>query len=209
MLAVLTMIMIIVCFAQACKLRGRWVQLSRRAKSSLLISASFLVVVYTSMIATRWIFVSPWVNEIVGSAAVGSYSLLVLLLTLFRPKIATYSLAAILLLVLPVALVLLPLAGFSQFPIKTEHLAGSLFVKKVHWDAGAVGSSGTTLQIYQKPRFAPFIEHNLQSVRFDDAWCKSDKSFLELQRDRKHVLARCPWHDPERQGFHDFLVPIN
>ena len=66
----------------------------------------------------------------------GAYSLLVLLLALFRPKPLFYSLMFLLLLPVPAALVWLPLSGHSQGEIQTEHITGSLFVDKVHWDAG-------------------------------------------------------------------------
>jgi len=72
-----------------------------------------------------------------------------------------------------------------------------------------MGSSGTTLLIYEKPLFAPFIKHNLRTVVFDDSKCVSAEAFAVLQPDLRHVLARCPW--PEylhKAGFPDFLVPL-
>lgn len=160
------------------------------------------------MLYRGWICTSALVNEALGAMAVGGYSLLVLLLTLFQPKILTRSLAALLLLPVPIAAVVLLLAC-SPGPIKTRLIAGELFVDQVRWDAGAMGSSGTTLLLYQKPRFAPFLEHHLQRVVFNDSKCRADEAFVVLQPDKRHVLARCPWPEYSRKaGFHDFLVPL-
>ena len=209
MLAAFSLLMIFVCFVAACHIRSRWALVSRRTKSLLIFAAWLLVAAYGFMLSTGWRFTSPLANEIVGSATVGAYTLLVLLVTLMRPKPLTYSLAALLLLPVPAALAWLPLTARDPGPVETSYIAGTLFVKKFHWDAGAMGSSGTTLLIYDKPRFIPFIEHSLQRVVFDDAKCSSDKAFVMLEADGRHVLARCPWHEYQhRQGFHDFLVPL-
>jgi hypothetical protein len=161
------------------------------------------------MLCTGWISISALINELIGALAVGGYSLLVLLLTLFHAKTVTRLVATVLLLPVLAAFVLLPLSVRSSDTIASEHVVGNLYVDKVHWDAGAMGSSGTTLLLYEKPRLVPFVEHHLQRIVFDDAKCLSDKAFVVLQPDRRHVLARCPW--PEylhREGFHDFLVPL-
>jgi len=107
------------------------------------------------MLCTRWYFASPAANEILGAIAVGGYSLLVLLLTFFRPKPLFYGLTCVLLIPAAAALVVLPLAAHTQGDTQTGHIAGALFVDKVPWDAGAMGSSGTTLLIYEIPN--PFL----------------------------------------------------
>lgn len=149
---------------------------------------------------------SALVNEAIGALAVGSYSLLVLLLTLQSGTLMRVA-AIVLLLPAPAAFVLLPLA--AGVPSASEHVAGNLYVGKVRWDAGAMGSSGTTLLLYERSRFAPFVQHRLQRVVFDDAKCLSDQAFVVLQPDGRHVLARCPWPEyTHREGFHDFVVPL-
>lgn len=110
---------------------------------------------------------------------------------------------------MPAAFVWLPLSASGRSHTRTDHVTGTLFVDKVPWNAGAIGSSGTTLVIYDRPRLVPFIEHRLQLVVFDDSKCLSNAAFVVFQADGRHVLARCPWPEYEhRQGFHDFLVPI-
>jgi len=208
-LAIATVFMIVVSVVGAGRCRSRWAQFSVRVKWSLTLGAAMSVGTYVAMLATRWRSASPLAGELLGSLAVGAYSLLVLLLTLFRPKPLFYGLVFVLLLALPIALVWLPLAASSQGPIRTEHITADLYFDKVHWDAGAMGSSGTTLLIYRRPSQAPFIEHDLQRVVFDDAKCESDGAFIVLQTDGRHALARCPWHEYDhRQGYHDFLVPL-
>jgi hypothetical protein len=209
MLSALTVLMILVSVTRAFKLRLDWRQLSRRTKSALLSASGLLVAVYVSMLATGWATHSALVNVIVGSLAVGAYSLVVLLLTLFRPKLLFAGVALLLLLPVAAAFVVLPLSAYSQGQIKTEHVAGTLFVEKIPWDEGALGSSGTTLLIYETPRFVPFIRHNLVTVVFDDSNCVSTEAFAVLQPDLRHVLARCPWYEyQQKEGFHEFLVPI-
>ncbi len=200
--------MALVCLACACQLRRRWEYFSRRKRSFLLPACSTLVLAYAFMRITGWHFASLVADEMVGSLALGGYALLVLLLTLLRSKWVAYSATGLLLLAVPCALIWLPLSAYSQFPIETEHIAGTLFVKKIRWDAGAMGSSGINFLIYDKP--VPFAEHGLQTVIFDDRKCISANAFLVLQPDGRHVLARCPWYEYQhRQGFHDFLVPLN
>jgi hypothetical protein len=161
------------------------------------------------MLATSWAFTSRFANEMIGCLATGAYSLLVSLLTLFRPKLLLRGVAFLLLLPVMAALVVLPLSAYSQGRIQTQHITGNLFMDKVPWDAGAMGSSGTTLFIYEKPRLVPFIQHILQTVIFDDSECVSAEAFVVLQSDLRHVLARCPWPEYQhKEGFHDFLVPL-
>jgi hypothetical protein len=196
-------------FGQHFDARLNWTRFSRRTKRHLLLVSAVTVVTYTAMLASHWRFSSPVVNEILGSLAVGSYSLLVVLMTLLRPKLLFYGLVTLLILVVPMALVVLPLSAYTQGSIKTEHIAGNLYFDKLPWDAGAMGSSGTTLLIYERPASVPFMVHDLQRVVFDDGKCISNKALVLLQTDGRHVLARCPWPEYEhKQGFHDFLVPL-
>jgi hypothetical protein len=100
-------------------------------------------------------------------------------------------------------------AASLKMTIRSGHIAGDLYYDKVLWDAGAIGSSGTTLRIYERPGHFRFIERTLKSVVFDDAKCESDKAYVTLQADGRHVMARCPWLEYEhKQGSHDFLVPL-
>jgi len=201
--------MIFVSIMGACKLRINWMQFARRRKSALILASGSLVGGYAFMLVTNWAFTPPLVNEMIGCLATGGYSLLVSLLTLFRPKRLLRGVAFLLLLPVAAALVVLPLSAYSQGQIQTQHITGTLFVDKVPWDAGAIGSSGTTLFIYEKPRFVPFIQHILQVVIFDDSKCVSAEAFVVLQPDLRHVLARCPWPEYQhKEGFHDFLVPL-
>ena len=189
--------------------RHRWAPFSPRTKLSLMLTAVILVATYAAMVVTGWHLTSPLANEVLGSLAVGAYSLLVLLLTLLRPKPLSWGLVFPLLLAVPIALVWLPLTAVSQGPIITEQIAGNLYFDKVPWDAGAMGSSGTTLLIYERPANMPFIRHSLQRVVFDDAKCESDRAFVVVQADARHALARCPLREDEhKQGFHDFRVPL-
>src|SRR6188768_3521333 len=177
MLPGLTVLMILVSVTSACKLHINWMQLSRRTKLVLIFASASLVAGYASMLVTGWASTFPLVNEIVGSLATGAYSLLVLLLTLLRPKLLFRGVVFLLLLPVAAALLVLPLSAYSQGQIRTEHITGTLFVDKIPWDAGALGSSGTTLLIYEKPRFVPFIRHNLTRVIFDDSECVSADAF--------------------------------
>ncbi len=207
MLAVLALFLTLGCVVSACQCRGNWVQFSRRKKRFLIPAALSLVAAYAFMLLSGWHFTSPVVNEITGSIATGCYTLLVLV-TLFRPKPLTYSLTALLLLPVPIALLGLPLAARTQGPVKTDHISGTLFVDKVPWDTGAL-DSGTTLLIYDKPRSLPFIQHSLRTIILNDSKCVSSKAFVLLQADGRHILARCPLYEHQgAQGFHDFLVPI-
>src|SRR5215469_13754404 len=151
------------------------------------------------MVWSRFHFASAAVNEILGSLAVGGYTLPILLLTFLRPRTLFYALVSLLLLVVPVEMVMLPLSAISQGPIKTEHIEGNLYFDKIPWDADALGSSGTTLSIYEKAAVIPFVRHDLQRVVFDDAKCLSEKALVVLQPDRRHALARCPWPQYEHR----------
>jgi hypothetical protein len=187
--------------------RVRWADLSRLVRFALMDASALLVSAYAFMAFSGWGFMSPVANEMVGATAVGGYALLALLITRLRPKALAYCAAVVLFLPVTVALVWLPmLASPPQFPIKTEPIAGTLYVRKVRWDAGAMGSSGTNLFIYDRPRSVPFVQHMLREVVFDDAKCQSSEAFVVLQADGRHVLARCPYGD--KVGFHDFLVPL-
>ena len=189
--------------------RTHWANFSRLAKINVPLGGGSFIAVYVFMAFSGWGFTSALANELVGSIAVGGYTLLALLMTRFRPKPLAYCLAIILLLPVPVALLWLPLLAHSQGPIVTEHISGTLFVEKVRWDAGAMGSSGTTLIISDKPRFVPFVEHRFRKINFNDTVCLSRKAFVVLQPDARHVLARCPWPEYQhKDGFHDFLVPL-
>jgi hypothetical protein len=208
-LAAVSLLLILGCFVSACSCRARWADLSPSTRFILALFAAGVAGLYAFMLCTGWSSTSALINESIGALAVGGYSLLILLLTLFHPKILTWLVTTVLLLPVPVAFVLLPLSAPSGGTIAPEHVVGNLYVDKVHWDAGAMGSSGTTLLLYEKPRLVPFVKHHLQRIVFDDAKCLSDKAFVILQPDRRHVLARCPW--PEylhKEGFHDFLVPL-
>ncbi len=78
------------------------------------------------------------------------------------------------------------------------------------WDAGAMGSSGVDIWIYRTPRYLPFLQRTIHSIRFDDMKCNSKAARLILQPDRRHVIARCPYFDYQHmQGYHDFLIPLN
>ena len=125
-----------------------------------------------------------------------------------KPKTLTYGVAAILMLAVPVALVVLPLSWAAAGPVGTEHVGGKLYMGRLSWDAGALGSSGHTLVFFEKPSFPPFVERRLQRVVFGDTKCQSNKAFAELQPDGEHVLVRCPWYDSDRPGTHDFLIPL-
>ena len=125
MLPALTVLMILVSVRGACKLRIDWIHLSRRTKLVLIFASGSLVAGYASMLVTGWASTSPLVNQIVGSLATGAYSLLVLLLTLFRPKLLFWGLVFLLLLPVAAALLVLPLSAYSQGQIKTEHITGT------------------------------------------------------------------------------------
>jgi hypothetical protein len=207
-LAVAILLLMLVCFAGACWCRSHWADLARPVRSILRALASGFTGLYAFMLCTQWVCTSALANEIVGALAVGGYSLLVLLLTVFPSKIARL-LPVLLLLPVPAAMVWLPLSARSSGPIATQHVAGELYVDKWRWDAGAFGSSGTILLLYEKPRLVPFVEHRLQRVVFDESKCQSDRAFVVMQADRRHALARCPWPEYlQRPGFHDFLVPL-
>ena len=113
--------------------------------------------------------------QIVGALATGAYSLLALLLTLFRPKLLFRGVVFLLLLPVAAALVVLPLSCLilrGRDPDRTHRRDNASFVRIriTPWDAGALGSSGTTLLIYEKPRFVPFnCRRNLTTVVFDDS----------------------------------------
>ena len=209
MLALATVVMTVASVWLGLLCRANWTRYSRPTKLRRLLVSSVAVATYTAMLMSHWRFSSPLANEILGSLAVGSYVLLAVLLSLLRPKLLFHAFVVLLLLAVPIAMVVLPWSAISQGPRRTEQVAGSLYVDKVPWDAGALGSSGTTLMIYQRSAFLPFMVHDLQRVVFDDAKCVSDKAFVVLQPDGRHVLARCPWPEhASQQGFHDFLVPL-
>ena len=79
---------------------------------------------YVLMLCTGWISRSALVNASIGALAVGGYSPLILLLTLFHPKTVTRLVATVLLLPVLAAFVLLPLAARSSDTISSEHVVG-------------------------------------------------------------------------------------
>lgn len=192
--------------------RERWWQFSSRLRMLLLASSGTFLTAYVFMVWTHWGFSLSAVNQVLGWLAVGGYSLLALLLTTVRPRRITYTTACVLLLVSPAAaLWMFVQALSSSSAVETQKITPTLLVDKTIWDVGAMGSSGTILSIYERPRYAPFLRHDLQRVRFDDAKCQAQSAFVVLQPDQRHVLARCPAPWPEYQhqtGSHDFFVPL-
>jgi hypothetical protein len=97
-LAFATVLMIVISVASASWCRSQWPQYSGRAKRLLLAPAAISVMTYTTMLLTGWHFASPFANELLGSFAIGGYSLIVLLLTLLGPKPRFYGLVLVFLL---------------------------------------------------------------------------------------------------------------
>jgi hypothetical protein len=208
MLAAASLISILACFVAACWCRVRWAALPPRAKPALIFSAALLTGTYALAVRAGWAFAAPWANVLLGAAAVGSYTLLALPLSLLRPKMLTRAMAGLLLIPVLAAFVLLPLsAGYAG--ISESNVAGDLYFAKCRWDAGAFGSSGIKLALYRKPRLAPFLIHNIGAVVFDDAKCDTERAYMVLDPDGRHILARCPWPAySHRPGFHEYRVPV-
>ena len=158
MLGAVSLLLILGCFVSACCCRARWADLSPGTRFILPVLAAGVAGLYAFMLCTGWISTSALINESIGALAVGGYSLLILLLTLFHPKILTRLVATVLLLPVLVAFVLLPLSAGSGGTIASEHVVGNLYFDRVPWDAGAMGSSGTTRLLYEKPRLLPFLK---------------------------------------------------
>ncbi len=189
-------------------LRNRWTNFPRRRKVLAIAFSLLLIFVYVTMRATAWRFTSTVMDEAMPAAAVASYTFLALLLSLVRPKWLTGSFAGLLLLPAAVAVLWLPLLAWRDSGNQTEHVAGTIFIEKHHWDKGALGSSGTTLWIYNRPRVFPAVEH-VQKVTFDDAGCNSEQAFVVLQSGGDQALARCyMYENDDGPVYHDVLVPL-
>src|SRR5258708_5901614 len=98
MLVVITPLLVLLCMIGAGWCRVAWGGLSWRKKTLSVFAASSSVTIYTFSVLTGWHFTSTLADEIMGALAVGGYSLLITLLTLFRPKPLTQSVGALLLL---------------------------------------------------------------------------------------------------------------
>jgi hypothetical protein len=190
--------------------RIRWPRLPKSAQLALCILSGLLIAIYVLEIQSGWHPGSLVFNQILQWLAVGGYALLVLLISLFKPKWLATTAMAILLLPVLAALVYFPITLVGDNSVETHRLSDTLFVDRTHWDAGTAGSSGSDFLIYYRPRHAPFLSRNLQKLRFDDAKCNTAQAFMLLNPDGKSILARCPWWPDQHQaGYHDFVVPLN
>lgn len=159
---------------------------------------------------THWHTSFPVIDEIQQWIATGCYGFLALLIFRLRPKWLTTTCSCILFIPAPLICLFLALGLlFAGERTGKQPIGDSFYVSRVHWDAGAMGSSGTNLLLSYQPAYFPFFEHDVNWIRFDDEKCYSARAFVVIQPDRKHVLARCPWYDSQhKDGYHDFLVPL-
>ncbi len=194
----------------AVDIRLRWSKLNPEAQRVVTWTSLACLMLYALELVTHWHTSFRLVNELHQWLTLGCYALLALLVSrIWRNWFAAIC-SGMLFLLAPMACLFLTLGLlFRTEPQRREPIGNGFFVSKVHWDAGAMGSSGTNLLISYQPHYLFFLERDVNWVRFDDAKCNAEEAFLVVQPDRRHVLARCPWHSYEhKDGYHDFLVPL-
>jgi hypothetical protein len=190
-LALLTVLMIL--------LRVFWLRIPVALRTFIIWFAVSSFVLRVVFVLTKTGTDSDYLNAALSWFAVGAYELFILLFTLLPPNWLTSISAAILLVPVFAASVLTPLTHLFEPPDKVVSLGNHFFSNQTFWHEGPSTNSGVELNVFSKPRFAPFLRRYRLHVIFNNVQCNTAASYAIIQPDNKSVLFRCPlW--PSQQG---------
>jgi hypothetical protein len=174
-------------------LRLFWRRLSFRIHCVLISLACTALFFFALSSVTKWKIYPAPLNASLFWSAVAGYEFFLILFTLLRPRWLTSIIAAILILPLLSASVFLPLARlFDTSQQKTISLGDRFVSVRTPWGGETSDNSGADLEIYWRPSWAPFLEHQVQGARYYNTQCDTGASFAVLQPDHKSVRMNCP-----------------
>lgn len=191
-------------------LRIFWLRMPSVTRFYLSRVAVALIILHLIFTATSWGTSSDHLNIILKWLAIASYEMLLMLFTLLPPRWLTSICVVVLLVPVFSSAIVLPLTPiFNAATYTLKPLGSNLFSQNLPWGEGVAVNSGTTVTIYYRPPFAPFLRHNVLAFPFNNQECDTKFSFAVLQPDGKHVLARCPHWPTQSPGTDDRLFPVH
>lgn len=184
-LALLTAVMVL--------LRIYWSHLTPRIHHILLAGAGAAIAIQVLGRATHLQPSSQFFDASLNWFSFAGYEFLILLLTLFRPRLVTSVIAAVLILPILSASTLLPLSAiFDRMPQTTTPLGGNLFSVRTIVNRSSVGTSAADLEVFYRTPWLPFLQHRIVSTRFFNTQCDTAAAFATLQSEQKTVVLTCP-----------------
>jgi hypothetical protein len=191
-------------------LRLVWSRIPPLAARFILYAAFALVLLHFFLLASKWETSSDRFNTLLSWLFIGSYELLILQLTRWRPLWLTAFSAATLILPLFSASILLPLTLLFQPEFSPMVPIGqSLWYQIVPWTNTGAGIGGGDIQVYYRPSAAPFLRHKFTSTPYNDAQCNFKAAFAEPGPRPGTVLARCPHWPSQPAGSVDEVLPLS
>jgi hypothetical protein len=173
-------------------LRLFWSRLPVKLQTFLKWSAVFLLALQVVFVASKWGTTSDHLNNALYWTAVGSYELLVVLLTRVPPRWLTCLCAFILLIPVFSASIVMPLTDlFDSSSSGLLPINNHLSYKISYWGEGE-GNSGVDLTIFYRPSFAPFLRRKVQHAAFNNEECNANSAFVLPGPNARTVVARCP-----------------
>ena len=174
-------------------LRLAWPRLSHSTHRAILIVAGLALPLWPLSLLTRWSFTADRLDGLLTWAFIAAYELLVLLLTLLRPRWLTALIAFTLILPLLSASAFLPLTElFDRAPETSLRLGPNLYSQRVPWNFPRSNVSGTDLEIFYRPARLPLLQHRAQGARYYNTQCDANHAFATLQPDGLHLQMNCP-----------------
>jgi hypothetical protein len=191
-------------------LRIVWSRIPSPWRKFLIRASLVLVVVHILAVVTKWETSSDRINLVLDWLAIAGYVLLILLLTRLSPRWLTSLSAVILILPLFSANILLPLTQLFVPRYNDMVAMGDTHWYQINpWSNAGAGIAGVDLQIYYRPRFAPFLRYRFQATPFNELQCNTKAAFALPGPSPKTVLARCPYWPSQRVGYVDEILPLS
>lgn len=191
-------------------LRIFWARLPGRLRFLLVRGAIAIFALHMFFASTKWGTTSSYTNVIIGWLAIAAYVLLVLLFSRISPRWLTSLSAAILLAPLFASSVLLPLTAiFHPGSIPTVPIGNHLYYKVSQWSNDGAGNSGTDLDIYYRPPFAPFLSRKVQTQAFNMQECNAYAATASIGPLPKTIIAHCPRGPAQSSGTVDKLLKLH
>ena len=174
-------------------LRVFWSRVPTRTRSFLVYASLTMILLHVSFALTKWSTTSDHLNSVINWGAVAGYLLIIVLLTLHRPRWLTTISAAILILPVFAANILLPLRDiFSpDSPSVIRIDSRYIYAKNLWHEPGENQNSGADLMVFYQPRFLP-LRRKVQRATFNNMQCDASASSASIDRARKIIHFHCP-----------------
>jgi hypothetical protein len=187
-----------------------WDNIHYRLRLNIITASVALVLLQAFFAASKWGTTSDKLNVFINWLAVAAYELLVLLFTRLSPRWLTYFSATILLIPVFGASIVLPLTElFDPSSYKTVSIGNNLFYEVKPWGNPGSGNKGADVIVSYRPPIAPFLQHKVRIIPFNDRECNSNAAIAVPFPAAKTVLGRCPRWPSEREGTVDKLFPLS